>query len=74
VGNFIKDKQMKKNEKSIHNLGVLTSGGDSQGMNAAVGAVIRTRSIPGWKFTPFTRVIRGWWRAEIISERWVGIM
>jgi 6-phosphofructokinase 1 len=33
---------MKKNEKRIHNLGVLTSGGDSQGMNAAVRAVVRT--------------------------------
>ena len=33
---------MKKNEISIQNLGVLTSGGDSQGMNAAVRAVIRT--------------------------------
>ncbi len=33
---------MKKIEKSIHNLGVLTSGGDLQGMNAAVRAVIRT--------------------------------
>jgi 6-phosphofructokinase 1 len=32
---------MKKNEKRIHNLGVLTSGGDSQGMNAAVRAVVR---------------------------------
>ena len=28
--------------KRIHNLGILTSGGDSQGMNAAVRAVIRT--------------------------------
>lgn len=33
---------MEKNEKKIHNLGILTSGGDSQGMNAAVRAVIRT--------------------------------
>jgi 6-phosphofructokinase 1 len=33
---------MKKNGvKKIHNLGVLTSGGDSQGMNAAVRAVVR---------------------------------
>jgi 6-phosphofructokinase 1 len=33
---------MKKNDKRIHNLGILTSGGDSQGMNAAVRSVVRT--------------------------------
>jgi 6-phosphofructokinase 1 len=32
---------MKKSDKKIHNLGILTSGGDSQGMNAAVRAVVR---------------------------------
>ncbi len=32
---------MNKTENRIHNLGVLTSGGDLQGMNAAVRAVIR---------------------------------
>ena len=32
---------MKKCDKKIHNLGILTSGGDSQGMNAAVRAVVR---------------------------------
>ena len=29
-------------KKKINSLGVLTSGGDSQGMNAAVRAVVRT--------------------------------
>jgi 6-phosphofructokinase 1 len=32
---------MNKSQPKIHNLGVLTSGGDSQGMNAAVRAVVR---------------------------------
>src|SRR5512143_2643002 len=32
---------MTRPERSIHNVGVLTSGGDSQGMNAAVRAVVR---------------------------------
>ena len=32
----------RKNEKKIRKIGVLTSGGDAPGMNAAIRAVVRT--------------------------------
>ena len=38
---------MTRPERNIHNIGVLTSGGDSQGMNAAVRAVVRTGTNAG---------------------------
>ena len=35
----------RKNEKKIRKIGVLTSGGDAPGMNAAIRAVVRTAKI-----------------------------
>ena len=65
---------MKNNEKSIHNLGVLTSGGDSQGMNAAVRAVIRAAINSGLEVYAIYEGYQGMVEAERISERWAGTM
>ena len=35
-------------ENQIHRIGVLTSGGDAPGMNAAVRAVVRTAASNAW--------------------------
>ena len=38
-------------EKQIKTIGVLTSGGDAPGMNAAVRAVVRTGLHKGFRFS-----------------------
>ena len=43
--------------KEIHCIGILTSGGDSPGMNAAIRAVTRAAIFAGWKVYG---IYRGW--------------
>ncbi len=43
--------------KEIHSIGILTSGGDAPGMNAAIRAVTRSAIFAGWKVFG---IYRGW--------------
>ena len=43
-------------EKQIKSIGVLTSGGDAPGMNAAVRAVVRTGIHKGYRMSAFSAV------------------
>ena len=43
----------------INTIGVLTSGGDAPGMNAAIRAVTRAAIYNGWKVKG---IYRGWYR------------
>lgn len=58
-------------EEPIHTIGVLTSGGDAPGMNAAVRAVVRTACSYGINVLGIRRGYHGLLREEIIdmSER-----
>ena len=44
-------------------IAILTSGGDAQGMNAAVRAIVRTALERGVENTPSQKATRGWWKA-----------
>ncbi len=50
--------------------GVLTSGGDASGMNAAVRAVARTAFYRGWEVKGIWTGYRDFWKAG--STRWTG--
>ena len=45
-------------EKQIKTIGVLTSGGDAPGMNAAVRAVVRTGLHKGYKQATLDEIIK----------------
>ena len=47
-------------EKQIKTIGVLTSGGDAPGMNAAVRAVVRTGLHKGYPAAPFCTLPAAW--------------
>ena len=60
-------------EKVIRTIGVLTSGGDAPGMNAAIRAVVRTALGKGLKVRGIRRGYSGLLNEEIIRhdpERW----
>ncbi|NLA71923.1 MAG: 6-phosphofructokinase [Clostridiaceae bacterium] len=56
---------MELQEKQIKNIGVLTSGGDAPGMNAAIRAVVRTGSYYGIKTFGIRRGFHGFLKGEI---------
>lgn len=49
----------RKNEKKIRKIGVLTSGGDAPGMNAAIRAVVRTAKYHGVDVIGIARAMQG---------------
>ena len=51
----------------INTIGVLTSGGDAPGMNAAIRAVTRTAIYNGWRVKGIMRGYRGLITGEIIA-------
>lgn len=52
-------------KKVIRNIGVLTSGGDAPGMNAAIRAVVRTGINNGFRVFGIRRGYHGLWRGDI---------
>lgn len=54
-------------EDQIRTVGVLTSGGDAPGMNAAIRAVVRTALSKGWKVRGIRRGYHGLLKEEIID-------
>jgi 6-phosphofructokinase 1 len=52
-------------QKVIRNIGVLTSGGDAPGMNAAIRAVVRTGLFYGFRVYGIRRGFHGLWRGDI---------
>jgi 6-phosphofructokinase 1 len=52
-------------EKVIRNIGVLTSGGDAPGMNAAIRAVVRSGIYYGYRVFGVRRGYHGLWRGDI---------
>lgn len=52
-------------EKVIRTIGVLTSGGDAPGMNAAIRAVVRTGLFYGYRVLGVRRGYHGLWRGDI---------
>lgn len=56
-----------KDDKKIHTIGVLTSGGDAPGMNAAVRAVVRTALANGLKVKGIRRGYTGLLEEDIID-------
>lgn len=50
---------------AIRNIGVLTSGGDAPGMNAAIRAVVRTGVYYGFRVFGIHRGYHGLWRGDI---------
>ena len=54
---------------STKRIAVLTSGGDAQGMNAAVRAVVRTTLDMGAEVYAIYEAIRDWWRGASASAR-----
>ncbi|MDD2533420.1 MAG: 6-phosphofructokinase [Eubacteriales bacterium] len=52
-------------QKVIRNIGVLTSGGDAPGMNAAIRAVVRTGINNNYKVYGIRRGYHGLWRGDI---------
>jgi 6-phosphofructokinase 1 len=56
---------MDVDQKTIKNIGVLTSGGDAPGMNAAIRAVVRSGSYYGFKLYGIRRGFHGLIRGEI---------
>jgi len=52
-------------QKVIRNIGVLTSGGDAPGMNAAIRAVTRTGLYYGYRVYGIRRGFHGLWRGDI---------
>lgn len=53
--------------KPIRNVGVLTSGGDAPGMNAAIRSVVRGGIYHGFKIFGIQRGYHGMWRGDIIE-------
>ena len=53
--------------KEIHTIGVLTSGGDAPGMNAAIRAVVRRASISGRKVKGIKKGYNGLLNEEIVD-------
>lgn len=51
--------------KTIRNIGVLTSGGDAPGMNAAIRAVVRGGIQQGYRVYGIRRGYHGLWRGDI---------
>ena len=49
----------RKNEKKIRKIGVLTSGGDAPGMNAAIRAVSERQNIMMWMLWVSARAMQG---------------
>ncbi len=67
---------MKQQHQTIRNIGVLTSGGDAPGMNAAIRAVVRGGIHDGFHVYGIRRGFHGLWRGDIddlngqsVSER-----
>ena len=58
---------MREIEDTIRTIGVLTSGGDAPGMNAAIRAVVRTALAKGYKVRGIRRGYHGLLREEIID-------
>lgn len=56
---------MEKQEKTIKNIGVLTSGGDAPGMNAAIRGIVRAGSYYGFKTFGIRRGFHGFLKGEI---------
>lgn len=54
-----------QNDRIIRTIGVLTSGGDAPGMNAAIRAVVRTALHYGYEVMGINRGYHGLWRGEI---------
>ena len=67
--NFMNDKEryLDEIEDSIRTIGVLTSGGDAPGMNAAIRAVVRTALSRGLKVRGIRRGYHGLLKEEIID-------
>jgi len=65
--------KIKKGEKgwidkdSIKGIGILTSGGDAPGMNAAIRAVTRCGLKAGYKIFGVTRGYHGLWKGEMVE-------
>ena len=53
--------------KEIHTIGVLTSGGDAPGMNAAIRAVVRRAIISGRKVKGIKKGYNGLLNEEIVD-------
>lgn len=53
--------------KEIRNIGVLTSGGDAPGMNAAIRAVVRAGIYYGFRVFGVRRGFHGLWRGDIVE-------
>lgn len=58
---------MGSEEKQIETIGVLTSGGDAPGMNAAIRAVVRSAIYYGMKVFGVRRGYHGLWRGDFIE-------
>ena len=54
-------------EKQIKTIGVLTSGGDAPGMNAAIRAVVREAIVKGLKVKGIKRGYAGLLQEEIVD-------
>ena len=62
-----KEKYLDEIEDSIRTIGVLTSGGDAPGMNAAIRAVVRRALAKGLKVRGIRRGYHGLLKEEIID-------
>ena len=62
-----KEKYLEEIEDQIRTIGVLTSGGDAPGMNAAIRAVVRTALSRGLKVRGIRRGFHGLLKEEIID-------
>ena len=62
-----KEKYLEEIEDQIRTIGVLTSGGDAPGMNAAIRAVVRTALSRGLKVRGIRRGFHGLFKEEIID-------
>ena len=62
-----KERYLDEIEDSIRTIGVLTSGGDAPGMNAAIRAVVRTALSRGLKVRGIRRGYHGLLKEEIID-------
>ena len=62
-----KEKYLEEIEDQIRTIGVLTSGGDAPGMNAAIRAVVRTALSRGLKVRGIRRGFNGLLKEEIID-------
>lgn len=63
----VKQKNLEEIEDRIRTVGVLTSGGDAPGMNAAIRAVVRTALSKGLKVRGIRRGYHGLLKEEIID-------